>query len=275
MQNATCLAIRRPAWRWPLKQLLVAVGMGSVVFAHWRSVAASGNLLVNGSFESGSYTFGGDKGENLPVGSTAINGWKVVTNNVAVLENGNPYMFVAEDGNISLDLQSYSDVFPYGGVQQVIGTSAGEQYELSFWIGVQNSVSNSQGPASLTATAGSASETCTNTLNGSGQRWEQFQLKFTAAGSSTTISLGGVSTAGSQYIGLDNALVVPYLPGDVNFDGVVNGLDIADVASHWLQTSTGVVGDANNDGTVVGHLQRRRWPKLPSNRCGSYPALRG
>ncbi len=42
------------------------------------------------------------------------------------------------------------------------------------------------------------------------------------------------------------------LPGDVNFDGVVNGLDIAQVASHWMQTGSGIAGDANGDGIVNG-----------------------
>ena len=42
------------------------------------------------------------------------------------------------------------------------------------------------------------------------------------------------------------------LSGDVNGDGVVNGLDIADVASHWLQTGIQVPGDANGDGIVNG-----------------------
>jgi hypothetical protein len=43
------------------------------------------------------------------------------------------------------------------------------------------------------------------------------------------------------------------LPGDVNGDGVVNGLDISSVSSHWLQSGTGpVIGDANSDGVVNG-----------------------
>ena len=42
--------------------------------------------------------------------------------------------------------------------------------------------------------------------------------------------------------------------GDVNFDGIVNGLDIADVASHWLQTNPQHLGagDGNGDGIVNG-----------------------
>ena len=41
------------------------------------------------------------------------------------------------------------------------------------------------------------------------------------------------------------------LKGDVNTDGIVNGLDIADIASHWLERAA-VIGDANGDGIVNG-----------------------
>ena len=44
----------------------------------------------------------------------------------------------------------------------------------------------------------------------------------------------------------------PTLPGDVNFDGVVNGLDIADVSSNWLHAGFATAGDANHDGVVNG-----------------------
>ena len=38
-------------------------------------------------------------------------------------------------------------------------------------------------------------------------------------------------------------------PGDVNGDHVVNGLDISQVASHWLASGSRLVtGDANGDG---------------------------
>ena len=45
------------------------------------------------------------------------------------------------------------------------------------------------------------------------------------------------------------------LPGDVNFDGVVNGLDLSLVASEWLAKGSGASdppGDANHDGVVNG-----------------------
>jgi hypothetical protein len=40
------------------------------------------------------------------------------------------------------------------------------------------------------------------------------------------------------------------LPADVNQDGVVNGLDINSIASHWLQHS--ILGDVNGDNVVNG-----------------------
>lgn len=42
------------------------------------------------------------------------------------------------------------------------------------------------------------------------------------------------------------------VPGDVNFDGVVNGLDTAEVATNWLQIGINPPGDANGDGVVNG-----------------------
>jgi len=44
----------------------------------------------------------------------------------------------------------------------------------------------------------------------------------------------------------------PTITGDVNLDGVVNGLDISQIAGHWLQSGVGVPGDVNSDGVVNG-----------------------
>jgi hypothetical protein len=55
-------------------------------------------------------------------------------------------------------------------------------------------------------------------------------------------------------IAFDAITVTEIIPGDVNFDNIVNGLDIALVASHWLQKGQDIanVGDANYDGIVNG-----------------------
>jgi hypothetical protein len=170
---------------------------------------AQANLLTNGSFDSGTYSFGGDGAVDLPAGSTAITGWTVTTNDVAPISSSNVYSIVPEDGTVSLDLQSYTDASPYGAVQQTISTTAGSSYLLTFWIGVQNSIGYAAGPASVTASADGTSQLFSNTLSGANNQWQQFSLPFTASSGSTLITLAGTATAGGAYIGLDNADVEP------------------------------------------------------------------
>ncbi len=244
--------------------LAAIVGEGILALAIGPSVWAA-TLVANGSFESGSFTFGGDGGADLAPSSTAISGWTIFTNHIAPLRTGNAYGIVAEEGDVSLDLQGYSDSSPFGGLQQTINTVAGEGYELSFWVGVDNDSSIAVGPATVTAIAGSASQQFTNTLTGQGNQWEQFQLDFTAAGSSTVISLVGTSTAGGAYIGLDNVVVVavPLLRGDFNRDGHVTMADIPAMlmaltdlsvyqATYLLDGSQlAAIGDFDNSGVVT------------------------
>ena len=62
------------------------------------------------------------------------------------------------------------------------------------------------------------------------------------------------------------------LPGDTNQDGIVNGQDIANIASHWLQTN-GLTGDINGDGIVNGQdvaaIASRWFNMLPAGGSGS------
>jgi hypothetical protein len=61
------------------------------------------------------------------------------------------------------------------------------------------------------------------------------------------------------------------LPGDVNFDGVVNGLDLSLVASEWGAKGSGASdppGDANHDGVVNGldiALLMGNWSNMQSS----------
>jgi hypothetical protein len=60
-----------------------------------------------------------------------------------------------------------------------------------------------------------------------------------------------IDTSTPGQVNLD-VVKVGTVPGDVNGDHVVNGLDIALVSSHWLQTGTYAIGDANFDHVVNG-----------------------
>ncbi len=68
-----------------------------------------------------------------------------------------------------------------------------------------------------------------------------------------TFNLGSSKLSGTV-TGLVEATAQTAVPGDVNLDGIVNGQDIAVVASHWLHTQAGGSGpgDANGDGIVNG-----------------------
>lgn len=57
--------------------------------------------------------------------------------------------------------------------------------------------------------------------------------------------------SGSGLGGSDFNFGFSVLPGDANQDGIVNGLDIAEVASNWLHAG-GILGDTNGDNVVNG-----------------------
>ena len=60
-----------------------------------------------------------------------------------------------------------------------------------------------------------------------------------------------VYPSGNGAAGGDFNFAFNVLPGDANQDGIVNGQDIAQVASHWLQSGV-ETGDTNGDAVVNG-----------------------
>jgi len=67
--------------------------------------------------------------------------------------------------------------------------------------------------------------------------------------SDDTSLLGAV---GGQHLFLTLTGTGIQFPGDVNLDGTVNGLDISELSSHWLNTDPGDPADLNGDGAVNG-----------------------
>jgi hypothetical protein len=77
------------------------------------------------------------------------------------------------------------------------------------------------------------------------------------AGSIGEYTTSGATVNASLFTGLngpDGVAVAHVIPGDVNYDGTVNGQDIALLASHWLQSgdAKSLQGDANYNGIVNG-----------------------
>lgn len=87
-------------------------------------------------------------------------------------------------------------------MSQVIATTPGATYDLSFDLGSSNRWGR---PDSITASAAGTSAPFTSPTTGTLNDWQHVSMQFTAVSSLTTVVLQG--SAGIQYIGLDNASV--------------------------------------------------------------------
>jgi len=153
--------------------------------------------LINGDLESGAYVFDGNGANSLPAGSTVITGWTTISNELAVINTPNNFGITAQSGIISLDLTGYHDGPPYGGIQQLVNTVAGQNYTLDFFIGQAGSTASGISVGTV-----GAPTTYTATIGGS--FWQEFTTSFTATGP-TLLSFTGVTPAhGGDYIGLDH-----------------------------------------------------------------------
>ncbi len=188
-----------------------AAGLIAIVSAI-SCVSARANLLTNGSFENLNNTFVGDANsvDELNSGSSVIPGWLTVNGvPTAWIKSGNPYGIGASDGLYFLDLTGYADSGAYGGVSQTFATMVGDTYTVSFDLGYGGNSTSFGGPVSVKAMAGNFSGVFTS---GSGDPrpavWNPESFNFVASSSSTQLSIIGLSTAGGEYIGIDNASAV-------------------------------------------------------------------
>jgi hypothetical protein len=173
-----------------------------LVFAGVLCSAASAhaNLLVNGSFEEGTFNPPFDHTVSPGVGSTIISGWTVINGSISWIDVGNPFGLSASAGSKFLDLTDYRDSVPFGGVTQSLSTIAGATYLLTFDLGSSDRYGR---PASIQASAGNATATFSSgPLTTGNNVYEPQALTFIATSSLTTVTLLGV--AGQQNIGLDN-----------------------------------------------------------------------
>jgi hypothetical protein len=167
------------------------------------SLPAHANLLVNGSFESGNFVPNPQDAMDLAIGATDMTGWTVQDASLAWIGPGNPFGLTASDGSYFLDLSGYHDNSPYAGVlqSQVIPTTIGQTYRLSFDIGTDPAYDTA--PVGVDVTAGSSSSTFLSTPQNANQ-WEAFNFDFVATSATTAISLVGNAGPNEKYVGLDN-----------------------------------------------------------------------
>jgi hypothetical protein len=181
------------------------------------------NLLVNGSFEAGAFSDSGNGTQQLLAGSTDMSGWTVMTDDVAWITNANPFGVTASEGVMCLDLTGYTDAAPGGEVNQVVPTTVGQLYQLSFDLGVIPDQPTFAGPITVAASAGSSWMSFTHNPEGVGMQWGTYGLEFVATSETTSITIGAVS--GQYFVGLDNVVLVAVGVVDSDGDGVSDDID--------------------------------------------------
>jgi hypothetical protein len=177
--------------------------------------SAQGNLIVNGGFETP--TFSGGLPYRHYTGST-LTGWDVVSGAGVVQYDSTYFTTVVPkvyDGNYSVQIESAGDT-----LSQTFTTSIGATYTLSFAL---SSYSNTG--ESLRVSVGNL--TGLNAVSYSGSTdpdWVVQTLTFSADSTSTTLQFKNVGTHGVSYPQLDNVSVTAVPEGGATLALVGVGL---------------------------------------------------
>jgi hypothetical protein len=198
--------------------IFLAVGLVALI-ALTASGARANSLVANGDFNNIGNVWVNNTGlgsdDWLTGGATAIPDWTNVTGaaNEFWVTNANSYGLSASPGNGStffVDLTGQANDKPYGGIEQTIATTSGDNYVLQFDLGSSTFYDSVLNPAALTASATGTSLLASKLFTlapTSSNAWVTETLDFTADSSSTTIEFLGDSSYTSEYTGLDNVSV--------------------------------------------------------------------
>jgi len=168
-------------------------------------VASHANLIVNGGFESGMWEPNGDKTTVVAPGSTHITGWSVVNSTLAWIENGNPFNgYMASEGNRFLDLTGYINSAPYSGVYQMVETTPGMTYLLTFDQGVHPAYTSNINCIKAVA---AGTEQIFTAVREDMPKWVKQSFVFKADSALTKVELLGFLATPSD-IGLDKVSMV-------------------------------------------------------------------
>ena len=227
-------------WRKGILTVTVIVGGGFLFPAYANSL----NLLVNGSFENpvvpGNSLCGVYPScigfHNGVAGNDNIGGWQLIGKG-GIDSNGLPIpdapptimllgynyaeinsltnstlFFHPQQGLQSVDVTGEGNQGTTNGIKQVVNTSPGAVYNLSFWVGHQYSYApgflNGPGALELYIDGQSIGSFLNfgNTVDD--VTWQAFQYSFTASSNQTVIAFVNATPVGNNYAGLDNVSLV-------------------------------------------------------------------
>jgi Protein of unknown function (DUF642) len=206
-----------------MRNIIVAVIASAAVSI--ATGAGAVNLVQNGDFDNTGFLWSDNTGfgsnDFQTPGAVDIPGWSNVSGfaNEFWVTTPNGYSgLTASPGNGSsffVDLTGQANSQPFGGIEQTIGTTAGDKYVLTFALGAATTwnlgaFAGSALTASAAGTSLLASELFTASTPTTANQWQTETLSFTADSASTTIEfLGDSDNTASRYIGLDDVTVSP------------------------------------------------------------------
>lgn len=187
-----------------LKLAFLAVALATAPFS------ANANLLLNGSFENGTWTASGAGWMTVAPGSTAITGWTV--GGVGVDWHNSVEFQPIQNGQYAVDLNHAGGGLPdTGTISQIFATLAGQTYHLSFYLAGPN-----QGfpdPRLVNVNVNGVdtvfSQSASNNLD---LNWGLRGMDFVATGSSSTLTFSSLNGAGYWGPVLDNVSVDAVVP---------------------------------------------------------------
>jgi len=162
--------------------------------------AQAASIIINGSFETPVVPAAS---RTLFSTGSSFTGWSVIgaTGDVGVFSGtySSPN-FPAEDGLQWLDLTGSTRTAT--GVQQVVSTTSGALYDLSFWVG-NNTLLGSTSTVNFLLN-GVQTLAATNSTATTVQNWKLFTFQFTASSASTTLAFMNGDPSNDDLNGLDN-----------------------------------------------------------------------
>lgn len=169
------------------------------------SANSQANLLVNGSFESGSYT-GNASWMDVGAGSGAITGWAIGGAGID-WHTGNEFIPI-QDGSKAVDLNNSGIGSGTGTIAQNFATTVGQLYRLSFYLsGPENGTANVDPRQVRVNVDGNNTDFSQAESPNTSLVWGLKTLDFVATGTTSTVAFSSLNEAGYWGPVLDNVSV--------------------------------------------------------------------
>ena len=181
---------------------------------------SSANLIQNGSFEQGNFSFGtnpsGDANSyQLLAGTTNLFNWSILDvpsgHDMHLARPGNQWTWTPTDGNNLVDLSGWSDSSPTAILSQDFGAVAGQMYTVTFDLGYGVPPAGPGGPVTMQVGLGGTTTTVqSSNIQSSGIHWDSETVTIIAPTNNAPLTFQGVQNA--WFIGLDNVQVTSPVP---------------------------------------------------------------